>query len=465
MKGTTQNILNWFNNPTIENQLKQFKQNNPNFTDGETSIEEAFSDLEYSKQILLALIEKDILDKATFTKRNQILSHLNQLTNYLNQIQRFNFALTHPQSRPQANAIISSTQALRDIIDSGNLVQKLDGYYSYVAETKELIKIKKRFSDLVRDIENAEKQNKETIALYEIVTNSLKELNEKAKLLETSTASTLNLKKQIEQLYNQITNNAQDIESKKITINSIHASAKELQNIIENADIKVSEILKSSEVKSTSFISEETVKFGALLKDYESKTNGIVDKNIDLQGKINQLLEGANAGRLYKSFHWRKRQLEKGLWFWFASIITVNVLIVLLTLLIVNGSASLGIDKLNAASIDGAFFVKLFISIPLIFLDYFFISQYNQRRILIEKYTFKSALSLSLLAYNEMIKEHADIQESKEFISKSVEKIFESPFDSEKLSKRELDILNKLAGKGLEHLDNVTKNAVNRMTS
>lgn len=465
MKGTTQNILNWFNNPTIENQINQFKKINPTFTDGETTIDEAFADLEYSKQIILALIEKDLFDKTTYTKRNQILSHLNNLTNYLNQIQRFNFALTQPQARPQANAIIASISALRDIIDNSNLPQKLDGYYSYVAETKELIKIKKKFAELVKDIEDAEKQNKETVTLFENVKNIIKDLNEKTKTLENATNTTLNLKKQIEQLYNQITNNAQDIESKKITINSIHTSAKELQNIIETADTKVTEIFKNSEIKSSTYITEETTKLSTFLKEHENKTTEIVNKNIDLQVKVNQLLEGANAGRLYKSFHWRKRQLEKGLWFWFVGIIAVNVLIVLLTLLIVNGSDKLGIDKLNASSIDGAFFVKLFISIPLIFLDYFFISQYNQRRLLIEKYTFKSALSLSLLAYNEMIKENSEIKESKEFISRSVEKIFESPFDSEKLTKKELDILNKLADKGLEHLDNATKNTVNRMTS
>ena len=126
-------------------------------------------------------------------------------------------------------------------------------------------------------------------------------------------------------------------------------------------------------------------------------------------------------------------------------------------MLIINGSSWLGIKPLDTTSMDSAFYLKLFISIPLLFLDWFIIRQYNQRKDLAEKYAFKSVLSLSLLAYNEMMVDHKDNKISLEFISSTVEKIYQSPFDAKDMTKSELAVLNKLAEKGLEKIETVKK--------
>ena len=46
-----------------------------------------------------------------------------------------------------------------------------------------------------------------------------------------------------------------------------------------------------------------------------------------------------------------------------------------------------------------------------------------------EKYTFKSLVSISLVHYNELIKQHTDNEETSAFIISAIEKIYSSPFD------------------------------------
>ena len=266
-----------------------------------------------------------------------------------------------------------------------------------------------------------------------------------------------NLNYQIQKLYNQIQSNAEDIASKKITINSLHKTAKELENIFENANSEVKELSQISSDKIKTFIDDSTTFVEEKIELFTKKTNTIVSKNEGLQYKINSLLEGANAGELYKAFNTRKKDIEETLNKWLGGIILINVFLVLFTLLIINGSEYMGIKALNTEQMDTAFYLKLFISIPLLFLDWFIIRQYNQRNDLAEKYAFKSVLSLSLLAYNEMMLDNKENKISLEFISSTVEKIYQSPFDSKDLTKAELGVLNKLAEKGLEKIETVKK--------
>lgn len=460
MKDTTQNIINWFNNENNENQLNQLRENSPKYEQYETTVLEAIDELDYVKQLIVSAVEKNVFEKITFNKRTQIFSHLNNMTNYLNQLARWNYDSNNNQARSQVNAIISTILALRDIVDSSFLSQKLKGYYNYSEQTKELNKIKRRYNNLVQDIKNAEVLNHKTIGMSDEIKEKSDILINKIKELESTSTSTLNLKNQIETLYNQINSNLQEIETKKLTINSLHQNSKNIESTFKTTETKLKEIQENSETNTKEFLLQKETEFNTKTEGFDLKTSNIITKNTELQKKVNSLLEGANAGRLYKSFHWRKRQLEKGLWFWLTGIAIINISLVILTLLILNGNDSIGIEKLDSTNLNGMFYMKLLISIPLIILDFFFIKQYNSRRDLIEKYSFKSVLSLSILAYNEMLKENKDDEVSQQFIIETVERIYESPFETKKLTKKELDIVNSLAKKGLEHLDKVTNGVI-----
>ena len=461
MKETTKLILEWFNNEHFENQLLQTKTNSFDYLVNETTIEEAYEEFEYCKQIILASIEKQTFDKITFTKRNQILSFLNNISNYLNQLNRWSYNIKgNSSANASGNAIISSILSLRDLIDSSQLARNLSGYYKYSEQTKELNKIKRRYNNLIKSIENAEVLNRQVIGTSDIIKKQSEELLELINQINSKSENVNEIQNQVKSQLTSLVAIVQDSENKKLKINSIFENSENIENTFNESDKTLKNLISELKKMSETFLNSVKEDYDLNAKDLNERTNKIVTKNVELQKKINSLLEGANAGRLYKSFHWRKKQLEDKLWLWFSGIILTNLSLVALAILIINGSETLGISKIDTSNLDGAFYMKLLISIPLIFLDYFFINQYNSRKYLIEKYSFKSVLSLSILAYNEMLKENSDSDISQKFIIDTVERIYESPFDQQKLTKKELDVVNNLAQKGLDHLNNFTNGIV-----
>jgi hypothetical protein len=461
MKQTTQNILNWLNNKNFENQCDLMFKNSVGFTELEMTIDEAFEEFNSIKDTLNKIIEKDVIDKLSFNKRNLIYSQLSSISNSSQQLQNINFNLN--QNRNIGKNIFTYIITLKDALELILINNKSEPFYNYVEETKELSKLKKTYNHLIKDIDTIEENKNKTITSSKELTQKIEELNLKTKEFQNNIQVGLNLNTQINNLYNKITANAQDIESKKLTINSLHNSAKELENIFEQSNSKVKDIIDKTEIITKDFLDNKKIEFTDIISELTTKNSDIQIKNIELQKRINELLQGANAGRLHKSFYLRKRQLEKNQKWWFTGIIIINVSIVLFSLLIINGSKTLGINSINPNKLDSAFYIKLFISIPLIFLDWFFIHQYNTRKDLIEKYSFKSVLALSLLAYNEMILENYENKNSIDFISKTVDKIYESPFDTKNLSKKELDIFNKLAEKGLDQIYDIIKGTINKV--
>jgi hypothetical protein len=455
MKPTTQAIQNWINNPTYQTQMESLFTNSVNFSAHETDVEEIKEQFDFIIEQLTHFIETGELDKLTFHKRSGINNMLNNLTSQLNQMQRYGYNLA---SVPNVgNTIFSYILSLRDQLDSILFLVKGKGVSDYLKESKEFIKIRKKYTKLITDIQLVEEEKEKIIQSNIELRNQISELQTTVTKLQQDSATVSNLNTQIQTLYNQITSNAEDIEAKKVTISSLHKSAKELEQIFADANSKVKNLNSSSSKTIKEFIDLKTQFVENKVLEFSDKTNEIVNKNETLQEKINSLLEGANAGELYKAFNSRKKEIEKSLNNWFWGIVAINVFLVLFTLLIINGSETLGIKALSTTTMDTAFYLKLFISIPLLFLDWFIIRQYNQRKDLAEKYAFKSVLSLSLLAYNEMMVDHKDNQISLEFISSTVEKIYQSPFEAKNLTKNELEVLNKLAEKGLEKIETVKK--------
>lgn len=455
MKPTTQAIQTWINNPTYQTQMESLFTNSVNFSAHETDLEEAKEQFDFIIEQLTHFVENGELDKLTFHKRSGINNMLNNLTAQLNQMQRYGYNLA---SVPNVgNTVFSYILSLRDQLDSILFLVKGKGVSDYLKESKEFIKIRKKYTKLIGDIQLVEEEKEKIIQSNDELQKQISDLQTTVTKLQQDSATVTNLNTQIQTLYNQITANAEDIESKKVTISSLHKSATELEQIFADANSKVKNLNSSSSKTIKEFIDSKTEFVEGKVLEFSDKTNEIVTKNETLQEKINSLLEGANAGELYKAFNSRKKDIEKSLNNWFWGIVGINVFLVFFTLLIINGSEFLGIKALSTTTMDSAFYLKLFISIPLLFLDWFIIRQYNQRKDLAEKYAFKSVLSLSLLAYNEMMVDHKDNKISLEFISSTVEKIYQSPFDAKDLTKSELAVLNKLAEKGLEKIETVKK--------
>ncbi|TPE44247.1 hypothetical protein [Pontibacter mangrovi] len=461
MHPTTTNISNWFKNPAPENQLQTFIERNPNFTSSETTIEEAAAQLEVVKNHVLIAIENGEFDKISFINRNQMATHLTSITGHLNIIAQHSYNVGHSTVKNQAVALITNILHIYELFIHLPILNNSKGLYSYKEEVKELVKGKKQFEKNLAEIQKAEGVFNETQGLLTNVKQQVDEWTKTNATLKSEYKTVINIKKQIDALYQDIQTSVQDINNKKLVINSVHTNAQSIEDTIEASGNKIKKFIEQKTGDIQFFIDTETDFFSKELKALVDKTSSIVVTNLEQQRKVNQLLEGANAGRLYRSFWLRKKQLEEKQKYWLGGIISINILIVCLSILLVNGSEWLGVNPLDLKDIDGAFIFKLVISIPLLFLDYFIVSQYNSRAELIEKYSFKSALSLSLLSYNEMIKENAESDESREFINKTVDLIYESPFDTPRAPKGYNRFLQKIE----EHTHNAVSKGIEKVTS
>jgi len=459
MKKSINEIYNWLSNADYENQIESFKLANPNLIELETTPEEAQKSFIYSKQILLNAITYNRLDGLSTLKRNQIIGYLNGIASSLQQLKRYNFSATQVLVKQHATSLINNILHLADIVESSNLSKDIKPEIDYKELSKELLKVQKRYEKLVIEIENVESLKQKNIESNDALLANAQSLNKALQSLDQSIKIANNLRIESEKLQNKITATAQDVESKRITISSTHKLSTDLTKSIESSQVELKKAMESFNTLYEESVTIQKEAFESKLREYDKLTSGIITKNKDLQDKINSLLEGANAGRLYKSFHWRRRQIEKKQWIWIIGIVLINILLVFFTLLIINGSHWLGITALNPEKVDSAFIMKLFLTIPLLFLDWFFIKQYNINKDLIENYAYKSVLSTSLLAYNQMIKENKDDSTSLDFLIKTVEKIYTSPLDSKEYNKEELEIIRKFADKGMDGIIDVAKNA------
>jgi hypothetical protein len=460
MKKSLSEIFNWLSNPEYESQIELFKMANPNLVESETTPEEAQNSYLFSKQVLLNANATNRLNELSFLKRNQIIGCLKNIANYLQQLKRYNYSTSSSLVKQHGVGLINNILQLSDIVDESNLSKDIHSETDYTNLTKDLLKIKKRYESLIKDIETVESLKLKSFEINESLTTTAQSLNKSLQNLDQSIKSANNLRLEVEKLYGKITSTAQDVESKRVTISSTYKISNDLTKAIESSESELKKAIESFNKLYEESVTIQKESFESKIKGFEKSTSELVTKNKDLQEKVNKLLEGANAGRLYKSFHWRRRQIEKKLWIWIIGIVLINTLIVVFTLIIINGSNFLGIHALNPEKIDSAFFMKLFLTIPLLFLDWFFIKQYNINKDLIENYAYKSVISTSLLAYNQMIKEHIDDKTSLDFLIKTVDKIYTSPLDSKEYKKEYLEVLKDFSEKGLDGIIDLAKTVV-----
>ena len=160
------------------------------------------------------------------------------------------------------------------------------------------------------------------------------------------------------------------------------------------------------------------------------KTSVLITRLSSLEDGIKKQIEKATGFTLFHSFQTRQEQIKSSKNFWTYTLgVLVAVSIGLTTWLI-----------LSKPSLDVALYLKLSISIPLIYAISFCTVQYSRERKLEEEYAFKSAISISLDPYQELVSRimktvtdpvQANLEQAKftAFIIESINKVFMSPTD------------------------------------
>ena len=153
----------------------------------------------------------------------------------------------------------------------------------------------------------------------------------------------------------------------------------------------------------------------------------------ELEGRIRESIERATGYTLFHAFQKRQEEIAKSKNFWgFALATTVCISLI---------ASGFFIYSLQYVQVyNAAFYLKLSISIPLIYAIAFCNVQYSRERRLEEEYAFKSSISISLDPYQKLVgalvsKTAPDeIAKYTAFVIDSINRVFTSPtvkiFDS-----------------------------------
>lgn len=208
--------------------------------------------------------------------------------------------------------------------------------------------------------------------------------------------------------------------------NSLPEKQKTFQELLENV-----ENLKDELIKQT----EESNKVKDKLSEVQAKTDEINGLSLEQLGKI------ANE-KLSNSFDKVKGDLKvsNGKWFWW--LLGTSLLLLASVIVIVYWQVRQG-DSIFEIS----FLVKIALTFPIIFFEFFVNREYSRSQRLIEEYELKASVARSLEAYKEIVvglfdeKEGDEFKKKLDFILDAIGGLYSSPMANIKNNEvKEIDL-------------------------
>lgn len=286
--------------------------------------------------------------------------------------------------------------------------------------------------------------------------NQLKDQEVKIHDLNQELDKGLQLKSQLEELLLETKKSSESMQTilanSQLHITDINANAEKSLKISQESsahltttsqnDQSVTQLLANSKASGSeiSTLEGKIKEFFAAIDAYKAEietskvsTKGIIDKNNgdtaslivrlkSLEDQIKEQITRATGHSLFHSFQTRQEALKYSKKIWASALGLLVLISVGLTLYIAISS-----DQFNMA-----FYIKLSMSIPLIYAIAFCSVQYTRERKLEEEYAFKSNISISLMPYKELVEKLVvDNPDEKAkytaFIIDTINKVFTSP--------------------------------------
>lgn len=233
----------------------------------------------------------------------------------------------------------------------------------------------------------------------------------------------------LEQSHNYI-NQIQEINQRAIT------SENEVKNILEQSkkikkdiDDIYDNIIKQSKIFNNNLIEQEKDwknKVEQIYKDFNDKLEFVGSKTQYFEDRnqyLDELIGREVGASLFETFKQRKIELNKSVKFWAWCVPIVSILSLVYTLTIfTNGFGTWG--EVQTQFSWQIFTLNVLKSIPVIFILYYCISQYNKERNFQEEYAFKSASALTIKAYADILNE---ANKKDELIFEAVNNLYKSP--------------------------------------
>lgn len=380
---------------------------------GIVSLDESFINLNSAVFILKDAIEKKKLIQLPLTIQKSITSHLEAISKHqTGLISGIDEVVNLANAIEQLNAAIWQ-------YGLHNLSDEVLGYQSKLNQLKalevEAKRLKRELDAGVRAKENLNQllndAGKQSESLQKLVTSAGEAATKASEELARATDSS----QKSAALLVTIQQNEATSKQQLATTTTSNAEVSALEKKIKEFYAKVDEY--RTKITSTSDDARSAV------QENKTETDKLVSTLKVLEDQIKAQIQKATGYSLFHSFQTRQEALRKSKRYWVGALAGLVVASIGLSLYVIH----------TTNNIDAAFFLKLSMSLPLIYAIAFCTIQYSRERKLEEEYAFKSNISISLVPYQELVEKLVAKEQSEErqryaaFIIDAITKVFTSP--------------------------------------
>ncbi len=425
-------VLNTLSDEVIDTALLKAKENGLDLNKAHIPLQESFQNLISIRSQLADAIEKNKLSQLPFSIQQKFANRLvtvqarlisfangsDEVINISNDIEDTYVDLYNSRLTELSNEYLGYQARENQLKFLLTKADQLQGVLLEGAKTKEKV------DELVNELEN--QKNRTNDLVKSVTENQQGSSDVLAKITETQQSAAQHLVDITgnEKLVRELLAEARSNES---SIKTIEIDSKKFSGEI----IDYKEIINSTTANAQRTVDENT-----------ESTRQLTSELTKLEAQIKEQLQRATGITLFETFQKRHENISKGKGKWLIFIGALIFLAISLTALLAYSNETSGI----------AFYLKISISLPLIFAISFCTVQYTRERKLEEEYAFKSNISLSLVPYKDLIEKLSTSDEQKEkytaFLIETITKVFTSPtekiFGNEKSSANPEQALKQL---------------------
>ncbi len=351
----------------------------------EYTLNEAVVDFENLRSLLIKSIDGGILDNYSYQVREDLFRRLNQMLDFVNRING---------NRNVVPSLLDEIQNLKnDVFITLNLDTKATGLFDYKEKLKELTELQQKYNSLLVELDRATN-------IYERTKSQITTIEENhiksKKLLDQHVA--------IDQQMQEKNKTSVDITNKiHKRFDQVDSQSTKIREFSATIDTQKEELSKADE-----------------------RTKELINKNEELEERVDDLIGSAVGGALGKTFGERKSELRESEIFWkratFASIIILFI-----------AAGAVFYELFTGVNETTVLLSKISLLVPASVAVWFTSSNYNRERKLLEEYAFKSTMALSLDSYRRVLNEELGDGERNiisEFLVSSMQKIYSSPLEN-----------------------------------
>lgn len=236
------------------------------------------------------------------------------------------------------------------------------------------------------------------------------------------------------------------LQAQKINIDAIPVKKQELEDLIEKFE----------------GLKENTTEQQSLIEEAKNNINELSAKTGDIHKLSLEQLGIISSDKLSNSFDKVKIDLKKDSKSWFNWLLGTSIALVVFVIIIVVWQVIQG-DTIFEIS----FLVKLALTSPIIFFEFFVNREYSRAQRLIEEYEFKSSIARSLEAYKEIIEDlfadqpGDDYKKKLNFILDSIGELYSSPMRNIRENELKNDKIDKKVTPALSDIKDIVSDVKN----